>query len=139
MTMLKFEIDNSESQIFLAAKRLAYLFYLLVLPLNLRYTWAIFLFGALLSLLDRAKILRNPRREVFKKGNKDIDFVNYFLDEELVNIFFLVFLLPSGTIFKFLINASLSLWALMHAADWADDLLIQDEDTIVLATLQPLI
>jgi hypothetical protein len=60
-------------------------------------------------------------------------------EEESINLFFMVFLIPSGWIMRFLIKFTLAMWALIHVCILAEQTLLDNPETIGLATLHPMI
>lgn len=60
-----------------------------------------------------------------------------FIEEEVMNIFLMVFLLPAGWAMRFVIYICLSIWALLHVAMLAESQLEAEPNTIGLAVLAP--
>jgi hypothetical protein len=60
------------------------------------------------------------------------------MEEELVNIFFMVFLIPSGYIMKMGIHSCLSLWAIMHVSEFFKSILDKNPNFIGLSALKPI-
>ena len=108
-----------------------YLLYLILHPMNIKFTWALFLFAALLSTLERNNILSDAKlpHTAIEQG-----VVNTLLEEECMNTFFMIFLVPSGKLLKLIIHIFLYLWAIMHVSDMALEQLERDPETPVIAS-----
>lgn len=61
------------------------------------------------------------------------------MEEELVNIFLMVFLIPSGYIMKTGIHFALSLWALMHVSELFNSMLDKNPNMLGVSALKPLV
>ena len=101
--------------------------------MNVPYSWSLFLLAEIVILLKRHNLVGGSN----KKGKEAV--VAGLLEEESLNAFLMVFLLPSGKIPKLMIHFSLSLWSLMSVAEMANGLLEADPETIGLASLKPII
>ena len=62
-----------------------------------------------------------------------------FVEEECINIFLMVFLIPSGVLVRYVIHGILSVWALLHIANLANEQLINNPETVGLVSMKPLI
>jgi hypothetical protein len=60
------------------------------------------------------------------------------MEEELINVFFLIFLIPSGYIIKMGIHSCLSIWAVMHVSELFKSILDKNPNIIGLSALKPL-
>ena len=109
-------------------KRLMYLLFLILKPMNIPWSGCLFFLGALLSLLQRNGYIGD-------KPNLGVGFLQSFIEEECMNIFLMVFLLPAGAFMRFVIWSSLSIWALLHVVMLAEAQLESDPNTIGLASL----
>ena len=81
--------------------------------MNIPWSGSLFFLGALISLFQRNGYLGD-------KTNLGVGFLQSFIEEECMNIFLMVFLLPSGFVMKFIIYISLSIWALLHVTMLAE-------------------
>mmetsp|Transcript_15430 Transcript_15430/g.26105 ORF Transcript_15430/g.26105 Transcript_15430/m.26105 type:complete len:303 (+) Transcript_15430:248-1156(+) len=135
LSMLQFELEEGQSTPILNTKRTMYLLYLLLWPMKIRYSWALFLLAAFLSFLERNNILSDVKQSQVK--NKGINIFHTLLEEETLNVFLMVFLIPSGSILRTLIHLSLSLWALMHVCEMLAAQLRANPDTPVISILKP--
>ena len=61
------------------------------------------------------------------------------MEEELVNVFLMVFLIPSGYIMKTGIHAALSIWALMHVSELFNSMLEKSPNMLGVSALKPVI
>lgn len=125
-------LTNEEQSSVLNTKRMIYCLYLLFLPMNIPYCWSLFLLAATLSFLERNNIIGNsPGLATGMLGS--------FVEEECMNIFLMVFLIPSGWMLKIVIHVCLCIWALVHVSMLADCQLRSDPNTIGLSALKPII
>jgi hypothetical protein len=60
------------------------------------------------------------------------------MEEELINVFFLIFLIPSGYVIKMGIHSCLSIWAVMHVSELFKSILDKNPNIIGLSALKPL-
>jgi hypothetical protein len=61
------------------------------------------------------------------------------MEEELVNIFLMVFLIPSGYIMKIGIHSVLSIWAIMHVSELFNSMLDKNPNYLGVSALKPVI
>lgn len=101
--------------------------------MNVAYSWSLFLLGEIIILLKRHNFIKGSS----KKAKEPI--VTALLEEESLNVFLMVFLLPAGVVPKLMIHCSFSLWSVMSVAEMANGLLEADPETIGLASLKPVI
>lgn len=118
------EKENSSGEM----KRMLYLLWLMLQPMNVPYAWSLFAFAVLQSLL-----MPNTRN---RQSSRVMQIVANFSDEEFMNLFFMAFLIPSGRIIKLLINLCLAIWALMHVCVMADSQLKSNPNTLGLSALK---
>lgn len=81
--------------------------------MNIPWSGSLFFIGATLSLLQR-------NGYVGDKPTLGVGFLQSFIEEECMNIFLMVFLLPAGALMKFAIYISLSIWATLHVTMLAE-------------------
>jgi hypothetical protein len=110
-------------------KRTIYLMFLIFKPMSIPWSGSLFFIGALISLLQRNGYIGD-------KPNLGVGFLQSFIEEECMNIFLMVFLLPSGFFMRFIIWISLSIWAVLHVTMLAEEQLESDPNTIGLASLK---
>mmetsp|Transcript_26791 Transcript_26791/g.40871 ORF Transcript_26791/g.40871 Transcript_26791/m.40871 type:complete len:171 (+) Transcript_26791:416-928(+) len=108
--------------------------YLVLKPMNIAYSSSLFFLAALISFLERNGILSSGSNK-----SQSPNMVHSLLEEEMLNIFLMVFIIPSGSLFKFFIHLSLSLWALMHVCEMGHQRLQSDPNTPGLSLLAPLL
>jgi len=92
-------------------KRTLYVLYLLSKPLGVPYSWVFFLLAALCNLLQRFGFIGDDN------AAKSQAIMHSLLDEDVLNLFLMVFLVCSGNIMQSAIHVCLFIWALMHASD----------------------
>ena len=97
----------------MSIKRTIYLLFLILKPMNIPWSGSLFFLGALISLFQRNGYLGD-------KANLGVGFLQSFIEEECMNIFLMVFLLPSGFLMRFVIYISLTIWALLHVTMLAE-------------------
>lgn len=71
------------------SKRILYLMFLVFQPMNVPYSWSLFFFAAVLSLLQKSGIIKEET-----KISKNL--LSCISEEECLNLFLMVFLIPSG-------------------------------------------
>ena len=81
--------------------------------MNIPWSGSLFFVGATLSLFQRNGYIGD-------KPNLGVGFLQSFIEEECMNIFLMVFLLPSGFLMRFIIYVCLSIWALLHVTMLAE-------------------
>lgn len=108
-----------------------YLMWILLQPMNVPYAWSLYFFAILISLFFKASV-------PVKTGtlNKTISFLAGFAEEECMNLFLMVFLVPGSRLVKTCVHFCLGIWALMHVCVMAEDQLEQNPETIGLSALQ---
>lgn len=62
-----------------------------------------------------------------------------FLEEECMNLFLMVFLVPTGYTMRLIVHLSLSVWALIHVCDRFKRTLESNPNAIGLSALRPII
>lgn len=72
-------------------------------------------------------------------NGSSFNMMHSFMEEELINVFFMVFLIPSGYIIKTAINSCLSIWAIMHVSELFKSILDKNPNMIGISALKPLI
>ena len=97
-------------------KQMFYLLYLMMQPLGIPYAWSCFFMSAMITFLQRNNFIKTPSLYTSSKG-KPITLMHSVLEEDTLNIFLMVFLIPSGHVMRSLIHASLSIWAMIHVVD----------------------
>jgi hypothetical protein len=112
-------------------KRIFYLLFLILEPMSVPYSWSLFLIAAIVSVFTK---LVDPKD---KKNGGSV--LTTLTEEEAVNIFLMVFMIPSGWILRSLIKVSLAIWSLIHVCVLAEQTLLDNPDTIGLASLHPVI
>ena len=112
-------------------KRIFYFLFLILEPMAVPYSWSLFLMAAIMSVASR---FIDPQNK--KSGGT---LITTLTEEESINIFLMVFMIPSGWILKSLIKLALSIWALIHVCVLAEQVLLDNPDTIGLASLHPAI
>ena len=115
-------------------KRFFYLLYLVLKPMGISYSSSLFFVAALISFLEKNQILSDGTS---MPGSLNI--VHSLLEEEILNIFLMVFLVPSGDLFKFMIHLSLYIWAVLHTAELCWEQLLRNPQTPGLSALHPVI
>lgn len=111
-------------------KRILYLFFLLLQPMNVPYAWTLFVFAVLSSIFQRSKQ---------KSSGQLLNFLSSLTEEEVMNLFLMVFLIPSGKLVKLVVQACLYIWAAMHVCVLADEQLQSNPGTVGLSALKPAI
>ena len=86
-----------------------YLLYLMRYAMQVPFTWTLFFIAAMISLAQR--------NQWIEKGKAKVNIIHAFLEEECINMFLTVFLIPSGNSMRILIHMCLSIWALIHVCD----------------------
>jgi hypothetical protein len=96
-------------------KRVLFLLFIILHPINIRFSWTPFLLATIISTLQRNGIISDPKRDTFI--SKPSGFLASLLEEEVINGVLLFFSLPAGTFLRFSINICLWISAIMNVAD----------------------
>ena len=93
-------------------KQRFYLLFLLALPLNIPYTYLLFLVAAFLSLFEK--------RSAYQSGRLSIGglITRIFTDEEPMNLALLLMLLFASPLIRLLLVGCLMIWAFMMWCEW---------------------
>lgn len=82
--------------------------------MNVPYSWSLFLIAATMSFLERNQFIGNGPQV------NGVGLLQSFIEEECMNIFFMVFLIPAGVIMRVIIHSALAIWAILHVAMLAE-------------------
>jgi hypothetical protein len=117
---------NSEPSALLETKQYLYLFYLTLYPMNVPYSWSLFLAAACISLVQ-------------KNQKRGASIFHSFIEEECMNLFLMVFLVPSGYSMRMIIHFSLGIWALLHTCEMLHKVLENKPNAVGVSALAPVI
>lgn len=120
-----------EPSVFTETKQYMYLFYLMLYPMNVPYSWSLFFVAAMISFAQR--------NQWIEKGKGNVNIIHSFLEEECINLFLMVFLIPSGNTMRLLVHVCLSLWALIHVCDMFERTLQANPNALGISALKPII
>lgn len=129
--VIGYQPPSNESSVMTETKQSMYLFYLMLYPMNVPYSWSLFFIAAMISFAQR--------NQWIDKGKAKVNIIHAFLEEESINMFLAVFLIPSGNSMRVLIHLCLSIWALIHVCDMFERTLLVNPNAIGISALRPLI
>lgn len=128
-----YQVPSKDSSVFTETKQYMYLFYLMLYPMNVPYSWSLFFIAAAISFAQRNQWIEKG------KGGGGVNIIHSFLEEECINLFLMVFLVPSGSGMRIIIHICLSIWALLHVCDMFERMLMSNPNTIGISALRPII
>ena len=74
-----------------------YLLYVLLQPMNVPYAWSLFFIAAFMSFLERNQFIGDGPQV------NNVGVLQSFVEEECMNMFLMVFLIPSGVLMRSII------------------------------------
>ena len=95
-------------------KRTMYLLYVLLAPMNVPYAWSLFFIASFMSLLERNQVIGNGPQV------NNVGFLQSFVEEECMNMFLMIFMIPAGTFMRSIIQFILMVWAFVHVSMLAE-------------------
>lgn len=98
--------------------------------MNVPYAWSLYILAVGQSLFGS-----NPNKNK-PQSSRTMQLLANFSDEEFMNVFFMVFLIPSGRYLKMAIQLCLCIWAVMHVCAMAGNQLKANPGTIGLSALK---
>ena len=101
--------------------------------MNVPYAWSLFFVAASMSFLERNNFIGNGA------AVNNVGLLQSFIEEECMNIFLMVFLIPAGQIMRVIIYIVFTIWAIVHVSMLAEAQLETDPNTIGLASLSGIV